>query len=37
MQIYNDKIYDLLQDVAKPKPLKLHYNKIDGIFVEGLS
>jgi len=37
LQIYNEKIYDLLQDFAKPKPLNLHESKLDGIFVEGLA
>lgn len=33
MQIYNEKIYDLLQDFPKPKALNLHESKADGIFV----
>lgn len=37
LQIYNEKIYDLLQDFPKPKALNLHESKLDGIFVEGLA
>jgi hypothetical protein len=37
LQIYNEKVYDLLQDVPKPRALNIHESKIDGIFVEGLS
>ena len=37
LQIYNEKVYDLLQDVPKPRSLNIHESKIDGIFVEGLS
>ena len=37
LQIYNEKIYDLLQDNAESKPLCIHENKIEGIYVEGLT
>jgi hypothetical protein len=37
MQIYNEKIYDLLSDQQKPVPLQIHESKIDGLYVEGLS
>lgn len=37
LQIYNEKIYDLLQDFPKPKALNLHQSKLDGIFVQGLA
>ena len=37
LQIYNQKIYDLLQDFPKPKALNLHQSKLDGIFVQGLA
>ena len=37
MQVYNEKIYDLLQDTEKPKALGIHESKADGIFVEGLT
>ena len=37
MQIYNEKIFDLLQDKSESKPLNIHENKIEGIFVEGLT
>jgi len=37
LQIYNEKIYDLLQDTVESKPLFIHENKIEGIFVEGLT
>jgi len=33
LQIYNEKIYDLLQDFPKPKALNIHESKLDGIFV----
>jgi hypothetical protein len=33
LQIYNERIYDLLQDFPKPKALNLHESKLDGIFV----
>lgn len=37
MQIYNERIYDLLQDVETKKPLKIREDNKDGIYVEGLS
>ncbi|KAL4463423.1 hypothetical protein ABPG72_006745 [Tetrahymena utriculariae] len=37
LQIYNEKIFDLLQDNNLNKPLGIHESKLDGIFVEGLS
>lgn len=37
MQIYNEKIFDLLQDKAESKPLNIRENKVEGIFVEGLT
>ena len=37
IQIYNEKIFDLLADYKKPKSLQIHENKIDGIYIEGLS
>ena len=37
LQIYNEKIYDLLQDTNKSKPLAIRENKLYGIFVEGLA
>lgn len=33
LQIYNEKIYDLLQDFPKTKALNIHESKLDGIFV----
>lgn len=33
MQIYNEKIYDLLQEQMHPKPLSIHESKFEGIFV----
>jgi Kinesin motor domain len=37
LQIYNEKIFDLLQENPKIKPLAIRENKIYGIFVEGLA
>lgn len=37
LQIYNEKIFDLLQDSQDCKALSIHENKIEGIFVEGLT
>ncbi|CAD8195399.1 unnamed protein product [Paramecium pentaurelia] len=37
LQIYNEKIYDLLQDHKIPVPLNLHESKLDGIYVENLT
>lgn len=37
LQIYNEKIFDLLQDQSIPKALQIHESKLDGIFVEGLT
>ena len=36
LQIYNEKIYDLLTESKYMIPLELHENRIDGIFVAGL-
>lgn len=36
MQIYNEKIFDLLSDSRTLQPLNIHESKIDGLFVEGL-
>ncbi|CAG9334348.1 unnamed protein product [Blepharisma stoltei] len=37
LQIYNEKIYDLLQDPNRSKALNIRESKIYGIFVEGLA
>jgi len=37
LQIYNEKIFDLLAETNALKPLAVHESKLDGIFVEGLS
>ena len=37
MQIYNEKIYDLLQDQRNAWSLKIHESKLDGLYVEGLT
>lgn len=37
LQVYNERIYDLLTDHQVPKPLTIHESKIDGIYVEGLT
>lgn len=37
LQIYNEKIFDLLSDSERPKPLSVHESKAEGIFVEGLT
>jgi hypothetical protein len=35
LQIYNEKLYDLLEDKAGTKPLVIREDKYAGIFVEG--
>lgn len=37
LQIYNEKLYDLLQDKKNDKPLVIREDKHAGIFVEGQS
>lgn len=37
MQIYNEKLYDLLQDNKSVSPLMIREDKYSGIFVEGLT
>lgn len=37
IQIYNEKIYDWLQDPNKVKPLKVREDKFNGVFIEGLT
>ena len=37
MQIYNEKLYDLLQDNKNVNPLSIREDKFSGIYVEGLS
>ena len=37
LQIYNENLYDLLQDPRRDKALKIRENKLYGIFVEGLA
>lgn len=37
VQIYNEKIYDLLQDPKQKKPLNIREDRMQGIYVEGLS
>ncbi|OMJ92735.1 hypothetical protein SteCoe_4488 [Stentor coeruleus] len=37
LQIYNEKIFDLLQETSNPRPLAIRENKMYGIFVEGLA
>ena len=37
LQIYNEKIYDLLQDSESKAPLQIREDKENGIYVEGLS
>lgn len=37
MQIYNEKLYDLLQDPRRDKALQIRENKLYGIFVQGLA
>jgi hypothetical protein len=37
LQIYNEKIYDLLVESDYPVPLSIHESRLDGVFVEGLS
>jgi hypothetical protein len=37
LQIYNEKIYDLLQDGDFKTPLQIREDKLNGIYVEGLS
>ncbi|CAG9318320.1 unnamed protein product [Blepharisma stoltei] len=37
LQIYNEKIYDLLQNATRDKPLNIREDKVNGIFVENLA
>ena len=37
MQIYNEKLYDLLQDRESKHPLMVRENKLSGIYVQGLT
>ena len=37
MQIYNEHLYDLLQDPKRDKSLRIRENKLYGIYVEGLA
>ncbi|OQR81939.1 kinesin, partial [Thraustotheca clavata] len=37
VQIYNENIYDLLRDGNMDKPLTIHEDRTNGIYVEGLS
>ena len=37
LQIYNEKLYDLLQDTYTKNPLNIREDKFSGIYVEGLS
>lgn len=37
LQIYNENLYDLLQDPRRDKNLKIRENKLYGIFVQGLA
>ncbi|CDW83904.1 kinesin motor domain containing protein [Stylonychia lemnae] len=37
LQIYNEKLYDLLQDTYTKNPLQIREEKLQGIYVEGLS
>lgn len=37
VQIYNEKLYDLLQDKDSKHPLLIRENKYNGIYVQGLS
>lgn len=37
MQIYNEKLLDLLVGNKQIKPLKIREDKINGIYVEGLT
>ena len=37
IQIYNEHLYDLLQDPKRDKVLRIRENKLYGIFVEGLA
>lgn len=37
LQIYNEKLYDLLQDTYTRNPLQIREDRIQGIYVEGLT
>ena len=37
VQIYNEKLFDLLQDPKQKNPLAIREDKMQGIYVEGLS
>ncbi|OQS01568.1 kinesin-like protein [Achlya hypogyna] len=37
VQIYNENVYDLLRDGKMDRPLAVHEDRVNGIYVEGLS
>lgn len=37
IQIYNEKLFDLLQDPKQKNPLNIREDKMQGIYVEGLA
>jgi Kinesin motor domain len=37
LQIYNERLYDLLQDTQVKNPLNIREDKLQGVYVEGLS
>ena len=37
VQVYNEKLFDLLQDPKGKNPLTIREDKMQGIYVEGLS
>ena len=37
VQVYNEKIFDLLHDPKQKNPLQIREDKVQGIYVEGLS
>jgi len=37
LQIYNEKLFDLLTDAKRQHPMRVRESKVQGIFVEGLT
>ena len=37
VQIYNEQVFDMLRDPARSKPLEVHEDRLQGIYVQGTS
>lgn len=36
-QVYNEQVFDMLRDGARARPLEVHEDPREGIYVQGLS